>query len=106
MKKLTQRQLDAEMRKYMKGRYEAYMEGVERWPYWQWVSIDDGRSCELCRKRGGKVFHYTDPIWKRLPPIHFGCRCRFRQRRERDLAELGLTVSSGADFMDENGAPR
>lgn len=106
MAKETKRQLHSIMRGYSKQRYETALKTVSHFPYWQWTCIDDSSCCEVCLKRHGKVFHYTDPIWKRLPPIHFGCRCRFRQRSELAMEQLGLVVSSGLDFMDEAGKPR
>lgn len=97
--------IDAEMRSYMEHRYETALKQVDTRPFWQWVCIDDFGCCALCLKRHQRVFHYTDSIWQYLPPIHRGCRCRFRALTRENVEVRGLTVSRGDDFMDRQGKP-
>ncbi|WP_425273802.1 phage minor head protein [Paraburkholderia unamae] len=90
----------------MKRRAERALESIDTRPYWQWICIDDAETCALCRKRHQRVFHYTDKIWERLPPIHAGCRCRFRALTSDGMAAQGLSLSSGADFLTADGKPK
>ncbi|MGU7779915.1 minor capsid protein [Burkholderia sp. PU8-34] len=94
------------MNRYSEHLYANALSVADEWSYLQWICVGDNRACDVCRKRDGRVFHISDPIWRLLPPIHPGCRCHFRLRRQSDLDRLGLLVSSGHEFMDETGAPR
>ncbi len=41
---------------------------------YKWLSANDQRTCEECRKLHGKIFDIDDENAP-LPPLHFGCRC-------------------------------
>lgn len=42
----------------------------------QWVSKDDGRECDDCASRDGKIYKITE-----VPPkSHYGCRCYLRPK--------------------------
>lgn len=91
---------DKEHKKYMKNRYKQFMDNVDDRPYWQWVAIVDSSTCLKCKTLAGKVFYYNDPIWqKSLPPIHEGCRCRFRALDKEDVKEKGLCISKGEYYV-------
>jgi uncharacterized protein with gpF-like domain len=65
-----------------------------------WVAVHDSRTCNKCMELDGKVFHYSDDIWKdHLPPIHKDCRCRFRAFTVEDMADRCLLVSNSADYQ-------
>jgi len=97
---------DRNIRGHIKQRYATALEQVDERPYWQWlVGGECNFGCKRCSPRDERVFHYTDPIWQRLPPLHTRCGCRFRSLSQRQVDEMGLQVSTGADFMDAQGKP-
>lgn len=86
-------------KKYNLQRLSSFMQNTQSRPYFMWIAVIDPSTCNKCLDLDGKVFHYTDPIWKEhLPPIHKGCRCRFRAFEKMDMGELNLAVSSSADY--------
>ena len=51
-------------------------------PYWQYVTVNDGKVREAHRKLHGQVFAADDPVWDTLyPPLDYRCRCRVRPLR-------------------------
>ncbi|GJQ47597.1 MAG: hypothetical protein DWB56_17165 [Candidatus Jettenia sp.] len=91
---------DKEHKKYIQKLYKFFMENKDDRPYWQWIAIVDPSTCTQCKVLDGKVFYYNDPIWqKHLPPIHKGCRCRFRAYDHEDIKEKRLCVSKGEHYV-------
>jgi hypothetical protein len=89
-----------EMKQYNRRRYKDFLDNAEDRPYWMWVAVIDPSTCDRCRALDGKVFRFDDPIWKKLlPPIHRGCRCRFRAFTEKNMQERGLKLSQGIEFL-------
>lgn len=43
------------------------------WERYEWVSVIDGRTTDICRSRDGKVYRYGDGP---LPPAHVRCRSK------------------------------
>ena len=41
---------------------------------YKWLSANDERTCNECKKLHGKIFDVNDENAP-LPPLHFGCRC-------------------------------
>ena len=82
-------------KKYNNMRMKSFLANTSSRPYFQWVAVVDPSTCNRCLALDKRVFHFTDPIWVlHMPPIHKGCRCRFRAFEEADLLERGLKVSS------------
>ena len=64
---------------YMAGRYAEMTAAIATHPYWQYVTVNDGKVREAHRKLHGQVFAADDPVWDTLyPPLDFRCRCRVR----------------------------
>lgn len=85
---------------YMAGRYKAQMENSDQQPYWQYVAVMDAATRKSHASLNGKVFHYTDPIWRtHYPPNGWGCRCRVRALSKRALERKRLTVESSEDRL-------
>ncbi len=40
---------------------------------YQWVSVMDGKTSDICLERNGKKYYYTDK-YKPRPPAHYNCR--------------------------------
>ena len=88
---------DDEHGSYMKARFIEFMKNVEDRPFWQWVAVVDPSTCLRCYNLHKKVFMFNDPIWKKtLPPIHKGCRCRFRALSKNDMKKRKLTVCNSS----------
>jgi len=86
---------------YMSGRYKAQMENSDQRPYWMYVAVIDKKTRKSHESLNGKVFHYTDPIWKtHYPPNGWGCRCRVRALSERALSRKGLKAESSGDRLE------
>lgn len=64
---------------YMAGRYAEMTAAIATHPYWQYVTVNDGKVREAHRKLHGQVFAADDPVWDTLyPPLDYRCRCRVR----------------------------
>lgn len=64
---------------YMAGRYAEMSAATATHPYWQYVTVNDGKVREAHRKLHGQVFAADDPVWDTLyPPLDYHCRCRVR----------------------------
>ena len=64
---------------YMAGRYAEMTAATATHPYWQYVTVNDGKVREAHRKLHGQVFAADDPVWDTLyPPLDYRCRCRVR----------------------------
>jgi SPP1 gp7 family putative phage head morphogenesis protein len=80
---------------FMAGRYVGMMEAVNARPYWQYISVRDGRTTDLCVSLDQQVYPADDPFWSYFyPPNHWRCRARVRSLSDRDLKRKQLDVSS------------
>jgi len=73
-------------------------------PYWQYLTVMDGRETELCNTLDGKVFRSDDPFWSTYyPPNHFNCRSTVVSLSEKELDEEGLDYEkSGSEYLDKS----
>ncbi len=86
---------------YMAGRYKSQMENSDHRPYWLYVAVLDKNTRKSHASLNGKVFHYTDPIWKtHYPPNGWGCRCRVRTLSKRALDRKGLEVEDSGGRLE------
>lgn len=78
---------------YMAGRFQSQLENIDDRPYWQYVSIQDGRTRPSHRAMNGKVFRYDDPFWGSFyPPNGWGCRCRVIALSQDNLRKNGIKL--------------
>lgn len=83
---------------YMAGRYKQQTAVAQSRPYWQYVSVIDGKTTDRCRSLHLRIFRHDDPIWDTLyPPNHWGCRARVRTLSDRQIerGRLGVDSSEG-----------
>lgn len=58
-------------------------------PYWQYLSMQDGRVRAAHRALEGKVLRSDHPFWRdHTPPWEWGCRCQIVPLSEEDVADL------------------
>lgn len=65
--------------------------------YYQWVSVIDSRTTEICRERDGTVYAYGEGP---MPPAHINCRSMVIPWYNR--AETG--IEPGGDYMQTGAA--
>lgn len=88
------------------GHYQAMTEPttMKLRPYWQYMTVGDGRVRDDHAAMHGLVFRADDPIWSLwYPPNGFRCRCYVVSRSARQLEKMGLTVSDEVPFS--GGSP-
>lgn len=91
---------------YMAGRYEQMVAQAGSRPYWEYVAVLDSKTRPAHRALNGRVFRFDDPGWRSFyPPCGYGCRCRVRSHRERDIERNGLAVSSTSDKLSQVDVP-
>jgi SPP1 gp7 family putative phage head morphogenesis protein len=91
---------------YMAGRYKQMMESADSHPYWQYVSVLDGRTRPLHRAMNGRVFRYDDALWgTHFPPNGFNCRCRVRPLTAAQVEETGISVDSSEGRLIDREIP-
>lgn len=72
-------------------------------PFWQYLTVADGRVREQHRKLHGVILPENDPLWDKIyPPNGWNCRCRTRglmphQVKDVDFGEMRRRV---ADYLD------
>ncbi len=85
---------------YMAGRYRRQLAAVNERPYWMYVAVMDSRTRPSHSALNGKVFRWDDPIWQYIyPPNGWGCRCMVRNLTGQQVRTMGLTVESGASYI-------
>lgn len=61
------------------GRWQAFEESKDAFPYLQYIAVIDQSTSEICQPLDGQIHHIDDPFWDIWsPPNHFNCRCRLR----------------------------
>lgn len=77
------------------GRWKDFAANSDKRPYLQFVCVLDNFTRPSHRLLHGKVFHISDPIWRKLaPPLDWGCRCRLRALSAEEVKSRGLKVES------------
>jgi len=80
---------------YMAGRYQAMKASADSHPYWQYVSVLDGKTRPSHRAMNGRIFRHDDGLWNTsFPPNGFNCRCRARPMSEFSVAREGRAPES------------
>lgn len=60
---------------YNIGNYVQQMEVTKQYPYWQYLSIIDNSTSDICNKFHKKIYKWDDAFWASYyPPNHFRCR--------------------------------
>lgn len=60
---------------YQVGRYEKMQEVKDRRPFWQYISVLDKSTTNICRGLNGAIYRADSPVWSSIfPPNHFNCR--------------------------------
>lgn len=91
---------------YARAHWHHVQENKHARPYLMYVAVLDQRTRPSHAAMHGKVFHVDDPIWDHLyPPNDWGCRCSVRALTAEQVAELGLDVSQGTDFLSLTEEP-
>ncbi len=81
---------------YSAGRFERQERQAVNFPYWQYNSLMDSVTTEICTQLNDKVYRSDDPIWKEIyPPSHYNCRSSVIAYSQDDIIEDNLTVISG-----------
>lgn len=63
--------------------YRRLRNGQDTFPYWEYLTVADGRVREEHRKLHGVILPAVDRIWDKIyPPNGWNCRCRVRGRME------------------------
>ena len=81
---------------YSAGRYKQMKETTELRPFWQFDSVIDNRSSEICPPLNGAVYAADDPFWDSwYPPNHFRCRSGVISLSRRQVEKRGLDIQTG-----------
>jgi SPP1 gp7 family putative phage head morphogenesis protein len=97
---------------YMAGHYETMLANAESRPYWRYRAVMDLATRPAHAALDGKIFHYTDPIWRIIFPQNgHRCRCSVDALTADEVRNQGLTILSSDEFVsrevvlgqDENG---
>jgi SPP1 gp7 family putative phage head morphogenesis protein len=84
---------------YAAGRYKQQESQKELFPYWQYVSIIDDVTTDICTELNGKTYRSNDPIWNTIyPPNHFNERSSVIALNNDDVAEMGINTDSSEDL--------
>lgn len=82
---------------YQAGRYRQLMDDKEDYPYWRYVTMEDGAVRPAHRALHGKIFRWDDTFWDtHYPPNGFNCRCEVEALDDFDLQALDLKPESGS----------
>lgn len=78
---------------YMAGKFHQLNRLGEFFPYWQYITMDDGKVRPSHEAMHMAVYHKDDPIWREwYPPNGFGCRCDVEAADDDDLAKGGYNL--------------
>lgn len=84
------------------GRFKQQREMAAERPFWQYITMNDGRVRASHGALHGLVFAADDPIWDSIyPPNGFGCRCRVRTLSQFRLEREGLQVQSSEGKLEK-----
>ncbi len=87
---------------YATGNYKQAKEVANERPYWQYRSVNDGRTRPLHRAWNGITLRHDDPWWDtHHPPNGWNCRCRIRTLSQRQLDKEGITLSNSESLNNQ-----
>lgn len=78
--------------------YRRLRQKSDIFPFWQYLTVADGRVREQHRKLHGVILPENDPLWDKIyPPNGWNCRCRVRglmehQAKDVDFKEMRQRV--------------
>lgn len=79
---------------YAAGRYQQQDSQKELFPYWQYVSIIDDVTTDICTELNGKTYRASDPVWNSIyPPNHYNERSSVIALNNEDVAEMNISVN-------------
>jgi len=79
---------------YAAGRYQQQDSQKELFPYWQYVSIMDDVTTDICSELNGKTYKANDPIWNSIyPPNHYNERSSVIALNNEDVTEMNIRVN-------------
>jgi len=86
--------LDKAMRnEHWAHRMPQLLANVDRRPYWQFRTVDDGRDPPACQVHHGRIERFDSEFWRLHNPAlceRVDCRCTIRAYGLLDLQERGL----------------
>lgn len=86
---------------YAVARYAQQQATKEALPYWQYLTVGDGRVRASHAALDGKVLRADDPFWEtHYPPWDFGCRCVVVALPTETVERQGLVVEDGAELEE------
>lgn len=84
------------------GRYQGQQATTNTRPFWQYISVVDNRTTQLCGSMHLAVYRHDDPIWSLFyPPNHWKCRARVRSVSPDQIERYGYDVSSSEGKIGE-----
>jgi hypothetical protein len=97
---------------YRNATHQAYAAGRDRQmrspsvlalrPFHEFVSVEDGRACEVCPTCNGTILPVGHPWWlSHSPQLHHCCRCQKRSLRRTVAERRGITVDPPDVAADE-----
>lgn len=85
---------------YMAGKFHQLNRLGEFFPYWQYITMDNGKVRPSHQAMHLQVYHKDDPIWKEwFPPNGHKCRCDVEACDYDDLEEGGFTLLDSATHV-------
>ncbi|MGI5868670.1 MAG: phage minor head protein [Kiritimatiellia bacterium] len=86
---------------YAAARYQKQQGMKDVYPYWKYVTMDDGRERDSHAELNGVILPADDPFWEaHYPPWDFNCRCMVIQLTPEDARE---EAESGEGSMWSEG---
>jgi SPP1 gp7 family putative phage head morphogenesis protein len=86
---------------YAAARYRQQKAGADIFPYWKYVTMDDGRVRDRHAEFDGVILPADDPFWKdHYPPWDFNCRCIVIEMDEETARE---EAAAGEGSMWDQG---
>jgi SPP1 gp7 family putative phage head morphogenesis protein len=81
---------------YGAGSFAKQLEVSDRFPFWEFLTADDGRVRASHRALQGKIFNANDKHF--YPPVGFNCRCRGKSISRLQAEKRGI---SGPDTVTQ-----
>jgi SPP1 gp7 family putative phage head morphogenesis protein len=89
---------------YAVGRYASAIEMSDAFPFWMYVTMDDGKERAEHKALNGKVLPWDDPFWDtHYPPWDWGCRCMVIKMTASQAQEKGIADSKSLPGPSQNG---